>query len=82
MDLARAAVLTWNLIGSTLFIGLPANVRVYEVCINWEFCVHPDNAQVVVVPWDISPESVIARFTRSDGSSGSLEAVTWPAFIG
>lgn len=82
MDLVRAAMLTWNLVGGTLFIGLPAEVTVTEVCIDWLTCLVPDNAVVLVIPWDTYPDSVIARFTRADGSAGSLEAFKWPVYQG
>jgi hypothetical protein len=77
------ARLTWNLVGATLFIGLPSDVTVQEVCVEWTTCVTPDNPVVVVLPWASgSPSSVSARFVRSDGSLGWQDAVPVPGFTG
>lgn len=76
MNLA-VAVLTWNLIGGTLFICLPSD-PVDEVCIEESWCFVPENPQVIVVPWDGPPPIVRARL-----ADGSVQyAVPYPAYSG
>jgi hypothetical protein len=70
------ALLTWNLIGGTLFILLPSE-PVEEVCVEDVVCLVPDNKVAVVMPWDGPPPVVKAR----SGSSW-VYAVPWPSFTG
>ena len=71
-----AAGLTWNLIGGTLFIGLPSE-PVDRVCVE-ETCVVPDNSVCVVLTWDGPPPVVYAK--RTDGTW--LAAVPVPVYEG
>lgn len=79
MDLAVATLL-WNLVGTSLFIGLPDG-GAEEVCIETPMtsplCLVPDNKQLVVVAWDGPPPVVRARV-----GSTWLCAVPWPSFVG
>jgi hypothetical protein len=59
VDLA-VALLTWNLVGGTLFVFLPSD-PVEEVCVNDEVCVVPDNRVVILLDWDGPPPVVRAR---------------------
>lgn len=70
------AVLTWNLLRGTLFIGLPS-YPVEEVCIEDVLCLTPENSVVIAVPWDGPPPVVRAR-------SGEtwVYAVPVPDFVG
>jgi hypothetical protein len=78
-----AARLTWQLVGTSLFIGLPANVTVQQVCVEWTTCVVPDNPVVVVLPWASgNPSSIAARVVRSDGSLEWHEARALPGNVG
>jgi hypothetical protein len=70
------ALLTWNLIGGTLFILLPSE-PVEEICVEDVVCLVPDNKVAVVMPWDGPPPVVKAR----SGSSW-VYAVPWPSFTG
>jgi hypothetical protein len=70
------ALLTWNLIGGTLFILLPSE-PVEEICVEDVVCLVPDNKVAMVMPWDGPPPVVKAR----SGSSW-VYAVPWPSFTG
>ena len=77
MSLA-VAVLTWNLVSGTLFIGLPSDGLVDLVCVDDHLCVVPDNRVVVVVPWDGPTPRVRARYTDQSW----VFATEYPSFTG
>ena len=58
---ASVALLSWNLIAGTLFISLPSDCVIEELCVDDVICLVPDNRVSVVLPWDGPPPVVKAR---------------------
>lgn len=76
-----AAVLTWNLVKGTLFIGLPADVTVVQVCIDDWACYVPSNPQVLVVEWAGSNPSMMRAECERDGKRMWVEAYATPLYV-
>jgi hypothetical protein len=70
------ASLTWNLVGHTLFVGLPS-YPIDELCIA-DTCLVPTNTVVVVVPWERDEVPVVK--VRSGESW--IFAIEWPVYVG
>jgi len=77
VDLVAVATLTWNLVGASLFIGLPSDASVSQVCIGASYCVVPDNKQLIVLDWDGPVPYVKAQIADT-----WIYAVPYPAFTG
>ena len=74
---ASVALLSWNLISGSLFISLPSDCIVEELCVDDVICLVPDNRVAIVLPWDGPPPVVRAR----SGSSW-VYAVPVPPYTG
>ena len=75
------AWLTWQLIGHSLFIGLPSGVTVQQVCIDDWICYVPDNPQLLVVEWKgANPAIMRAQIVKPDGVVIWVEAYGQPPY--
>jgi hypothetical protein len=75
------AALTWQLVGGTLFVGLPSGVTVEKACFRWQ-CVVPENKVVVVFQWDGEPiDRDVAVLVKAANGMASWETpVPWSGF--
>lgn len=76
------ATLTWNVLPGAVYVGLPSDVIVEQVCVE-TVCVTPDNPQLVVIPWEGEPPFVtIAKVRYPDGTRGQMVAIQLPNYTG
>ena len=71
---AAVALFSWNLISGSLFILLPSDCVVEELCVEDALCLVPDNRVAIVIDWDGPPPIVKAR----SGSSWVYAVPTTP----